>query len=84
MSRKVHLYALTTCGHCKNTKALLADLGIDYTCLNVDETQGEERKAAVAEVKKYNPELSFPTLVIDDDKVIVGFKKAEIEEALKE
>jgi glutaredoxin-like protein NrdH len=83
MAHQVKLYALTTCGHCRNTKALLADLGVTYDVVDVDKTQGEERTAMIEEVKKYNPACTFPTLIIDD-KVIVGFRKDEIEEALKE
>ncbi|MBW1713291.1 MAG: glutaredoxin family protein [Deltaproteobacteria bacterium] len=83
MAHKVHLYALSTCSHCKNTKAFLNDAGIDYTFVDVDLTQGDERRALIEEVKKYNSGLSFPTVVIDDEKVIVGFKKAGLEEALK-
>lgn len=80
---KVHVFALTTCSHCKNAKAYLADEGVEYTFLDVDKTTGDERKKVVEEVKKYNPELSFPTIIINDDVVIVGFKKKELEKALK-
>ncbi len=83
MSHKVHIFTLTTCSHCKNTKEYLNECGIEYTYVDVDKTQGEERKAVLEEVKKFNPDLSFPTIIIDEDKVIVGFKKAELEEALK-
>ena len=82
MSHKVHIFTLTTCSHCKNTKEFLNDSGIEFTFVDVDKTQGEERKATLEEVKKHNPDLSFPTIIIDDEKVIVGFKKAELEEAL--
>ena len=34
-------------------------------------------------IRKINPALSFPTIVIDD-KVIVGFRREEIETALRE
>ncbi len=83
MSHKVHIFTLTTCSHCKNTKAYLSDNGFEYTFVDVDKTSGEERKAVLEEVKKYNPDLSFPTIVIDDEKIIVGFKKDDLEEALK-
>ena len=33
-------------------------------------------------VKKWNPQVSFPTIVINDDKTIVGFKEDEIKEAI--
>jgi len=47
----------------------------------VDTLQGEERQAMIEEVKRYNPNCTFPTILIGD-KVIVGFRKDEIEEAL--
>lgn len=77
----VKLFALTTCGHCKSTKKLLDDNDISYACLNVDQTEGDEREAAIAEVKQYNPQCSFPTLVIGE-KVIVGFRENEIKQIL--
>ena len=83
MSHKVHIFTLTTCSHCKNTKAFLNDSGIEFTYVDVDQTTGQDRKDVLEEVKKYNADLSFPTIIIDDEKVIVGFKKDELEEALK-
>ncbi len=77
----VKLFALTTCSHCKNTKKLLDENNVQYECLNVDQTQGAERDAAIEEVKKYNPQCSFPTLVIGD-KVIVGYRENEIKQIL--
>ena len=41
--------------------------------------QGEEVRQ---EVMKMNPKCSFPTIVINDETCIVGFKKDEILEAL--
>ena len=52
-----------------------------YECVDVDKLEGEERKAMIEEVKKVNPSCSFPTLIIGD-KIIVGFRKDEIREAL--
>lgn len=77
----VMLYALTTCSHCKSTKKLLDENHIQYDCMEVDLTQGDEREAAVEQVKKYNPSCTFPTLVVGE-KVIVGFRENEIKEAL--
>jgi len=80
-SLPVKLFALTTCSHCRNTKKLLAELGVDYECVDVDLTQGAERESTLEEVRKYNPNCSFPTLVIGD-KVIVGYREQQIKEAL--
>jgi len=43
--------------------------------------EGDERKAIIEDVKKFNPRCSFPTIIIGE-KVIVGYKETEIKEAL--
>jgi glutaredoxin len=52
-----------------------------FDAIDVDMLQGEERTAIIEEVKKVNPNCSFPTILIGD-QVIVGFKENEIKEAL--
>ncbi|PNX46050.1 MAG: NrdH-redoxin [Thermoplasmata archaeon M8B2D] len=78
---KIMLYALSTCGWCRKTKELLNELGVEYEYIYVDLLEDEDGDTAMEEVKKWNPRLSFPTLVIDD-KCIVGFKEDEIREVL--
>ncbi|MFH1977471.1 MAG: glutaredoxin family protein [Pseudomonadota bacterium] len=77
----VKVFSLSTCGHCKSTKKLLNDCTVEYDFVDVDLLQGEERAAILEEVKKFNPNCSFPTVIIGD-KVIVGYKEKEIKEAL--
>jgi glutaredoxin-like protein NrdH len=80
---KIVLYALSTCPWCNKTKKLLNDLGVDYYYANVD-LLGEEEKAKVMNtVEKWNPSCSFPTMVINDSKCIIGFQEDEIRKALK-
>ncbi len=75
---KVMLYALSTCGWCKKTKALLNELGIAYDYIDVDLLKGNEQTAVVREIKKHNPDNNFPTMVINDIKCIIGFKEDDI------
>jgi glutaredoxin-like protein NrdH len=79
----IKIYALSTCPWCKKTKKLLDDLGVDYYFEDVDLLTADERKNIMAIVKKWNPSNSFPTIVIDDSKCIVGFKEDEIKKYLK-
>jgi glutaredoxin-like protein NrdH len=82
MSEKpIKMYSLSTCSHCKSTKKLLNDCTVMYEFIDVDLLEGEERRAILEDVKKFNPKCSFPTIIIGD-KVIVGFKEKEIKEAL--
>ena len=80
---KLMLYALSTCIWCKKTKQLLTDLGVEYDYTFVDLLQGAEKDDTMKIVEKWNPECSFPTLVVNDSQCIVGFKEKEIKEALK-
>ncbi len=78
---KVFLYALSTCGHCRNTKKFLDEHGVQYDFVDVDLLSKAELAKTLDEVRKVNPQRSFPTVVIGD-KVIVGFRESEILEAL--
>jgi glutaredoxin len=80
---EVMLYALSTCGWCKRTKRLLNDLGVEYDYIDVDLLRGEERQQTREEVARWNPMCSFPTIVIDNNKCIAGFKEDEIREAVE-
>jgi len=77
----VQIFTLSTCGHCKSTKKFLEGLSVDFDCIDVDLLDRDERKEILENIKKLNPRLSFPTILIGD-KVIVGYKENEIKEAL--
>ena len=81
MGKKVKIYTLSTCSHCKATKKFLDECEVKYEFEDVDLLKGEERKAILEDVKKWNPNCTFPTIIIGD-KVIVGHKETEIKEAL--
>jgi glutaredoxin-like protein NrdH len=81
MPQKVKMFTLSTCSHCKAAKKFMADNGISVDCTDVDLLEGEEREAIIQEVIKYNPNRSFPTIIIGD-KIIVGFQESAIREAL--
>ena len=78
---KVTIYSLSTCSHCKSTKKLLSECTVKYDFVDVDLLEGDERKAILEDVKKFNPRCSFPTIIIGET-VVVGFKEKEIKEAL--
>lgn len=77
----VQVYSLSTCSHCKSVKKLLSDCTVHYDFVDVDLLEGEERKAILADVKKFNPRCSFPTIIIGKT-VVVGYKEKEIKNAL--
>lgn len=78
---QIKLYALSTCSHCARTKRFFKENGIDPETIDVDLLTGEERERIMNEVRKLNPDCSFPTICIDDD-VIVGFNEDKLRKAL--
>jgi glutaredoxin len=79
---KILLYAISTCGWCKKTKKLLDGFGVAYSYIDVDLVGKEEKKKIDEEVQKWNPQRNYPTMIINDEKSIIGFKEEEIKEAL--
>lgn len=78
----VMLYALSTCVWCKKTKALLEDMKVEFHYMDVDLLDKEERATVMDELRKWNPACSFPSLVIDNNRCIVGYDEQKIRETL--
>lgn len=81
MPQKVKLFTLSTCSHCKAAKKFLNDNGIKFDFVDVDQFQGAEREKILEDVIQYNPQRSFPTIIIGD-RIIIGFKEDDIRKAL--
>jgi glutaredoxin-like protein NrdH len=71
------LFALSTCPHCRNARNFLDNNGVAYRFVYLDQLKGDEQKDALSVTEKHNPRKSFPTLVIDDDEVLVGFTESD-------
>ena len=78
----ISLYTLSTCGWCRKTKDLLSDLGVAYRYIDVDLLQGEARSQAIEELSRWNPSRSFPTIVVNGERCIVGFREDQLREAV--
>jgi glutaredoxin len=78
----IKLYTLSTCSHCMRTKRFFKDNDIETEFVDVDLLSGAERERVMDEVRKLNPDCSFPTICINDT-VIVGFNEEKLKKALK-
>lgn len=76
------LFALSTCPHCRHAREFLEANDIKYRFVYVDKLEGDERADVVKKTEKYNPRRSFPTLVIDDGDVLIGFTESDWREKL--
>jgi len=79
----VVLYALSTCVWCRKTRRLLNNLGVDYYFVYVDLLKDEEKEDVERAVMRVNPRLSFPTVIINETEVIVGYDEDEIKRKLE-
>ena len=75
---KVLLFTLSTCIWCRKTKRLLEELKVAYDYIDMDLLEENEQQEADRVLERWNPRLSYPTLVIDDEEVILGFKEDQI------
>jgi hypothetical protein len=55
---------------------------VAFDFIYVDLIQGQEREDVLAEVRRWNPSASFPTLVVDDSQCVVGAQQEKIRQVL--
>ncbi len=79
---KVVLYALSTCAWCKMTKQFLKDNDIEYEYVDVDLCEEEDKQRIREHIQSKGGPLSYPTIIIDDNMLITGFRTDKIREAL--
>lgn len=81
--KKVLIYSLSTCGHCRDTINFVAQKGVEFSFIDIDLLEKSQRKEVLEELKRINPECTFPTTVIQG-KTVVGYDESELEEALRQ
>lgn len=77
----VKVYALSTCPYCRMTRKYLDENNVQYDVTEVDLLEGDEKAAAIDEVRNLSGGTSFPVVIVDDE-IIVGFNKKRIMELL--
>jgi glutaredoxin-like protein NrdH len=75
--KRIRVYSLSTCPSCRLVKEFLDRNNAEYECIEIDKLDSGEQWLASKEVKIFNPQNTYPTIVIED--IIVGFD----EDALK-
>jgi glutaredoxin-like protein NrdH len=80
---KVMVYTLSTCVWCKMTKQFLKDKDIEYEYVDVDLCTEQEKEKIRSDIQSKGGALSYPTTIIDDKKLVMGFRKDLLKEALE-
>jgi glutaredoxin-like protein NrdH len=79
---KVVLYALSTCAWCKMTKQFLKDNDVEFEYVNVDLCEEDDKQKIRQHIQSKGGPLSYPTIIVDDNMLITGFRKDKLKEAL--
>jgi glutaredoxin-like protein NrdH len=80
---KVFLYTLSTCVWCKMTKQFLKDNDVGFEYVDVDLSTEEEKDKIRKEIQAKGGNLNYPTAIIDEKKVITGFRKDLLKKELE-
>ena len=67
---------------CRKARNFLEEQGVRFDFTYVDLIHGQERTDVKEKVRQWNPAVSFPTIVIDNEQSVVGFKPDKLKEAL--
>jgi glutaredoxin-like protein NrdH len=79
---KVVVYALSTCAWCRMTKQFLKDNDVEYEYIDVDLCQEEDKQKIREHIQSKGGPLSYPTIIVDDNMLITGFRTDKLREAL--
>jgi glutaredoxin-like protein NrdH len=79
---QVFVYALSTCVWCKLTKQFLNDNNIEYEFVDVDLADEKDKEKIHETIQSKGGMLTYPTIVVDDNIVINGFRKDKLTEVL--
>mgnify|MGYP006270133573 CR=1 FL=1 len=80
---KVLIYALSTRAWCKKTKNFLKDNNVEYEYVDVDLCDDEDHEKIRNDILRRGGPISYPTIIVDDRKLITGYSESEIKEAIE-
>ncbi|MFH1217241.1 MAG: glutaredoxin family protein [Pseudomonadota bacterium] len=79
--KTIRLITLSTCFFCNRVKKMLDEAGFKYESTDIDMLPEDEREKKMTEIRKHNPQESFPIVIIGD-RAFVGFQEENIKKEL--
>jgi glutaredoxin len=74
----IMLYTLSTCPWCQKVKQMLSESGFEYYYEDVDLLTGNAKHDVMSDVERWNPKRSFPTVVVDNSRCIIGYQESAL------
>ena len=78
---EIKLLTLSTCFFCSTLKRKLKEAGYQYSYTDLDLLPEPDRDQQMDEIRRFNPEESFPIVIIDN-VAIVGYQEERIKKEL--
>lgn len=70
----ITVYALTTCGFCRRALSFLKEKNVSFRYLYIDELDPDIKAELKNDLReKYQRNLVFPFLVVDEKEAVTGF-----------
>jgi glutaredoxin len=80
----ITVYALSTCIWCRKSRKLLEELGIEHDVVEVDLVNDlDDKNEVMQNIMKWNPDCSYPTIVLNNKECIVGFDEEKLRGLVK-
>ncbi len=74
----IKVYALSTCAFCKKALKFLRENSISFSYVYIDEFDFDKKSRIKNGLReKYKKDIGFPFLVLDGEKIIIGFTEAD-------
>jgi len=81
---KLTLLSLSTCGYCHSARQYLEDRELSFRYLELDMIPPEDKEELKKEFQTaFGRRVSFPTLVINEDRFLTGFIKIHWDEEIE-
>ena len=82
-SENLTLFSLSTCGFCTSARKYLVGRGLSFRYLDLDSLSPDKKSEIISEFRnKFGRRPSFPSLVIEGERFLVGFIKDHWDEEL--
>ena len=79
-TRNIKLYTLSTCPMCKWLKSKLTEMDMEFETIDVDLLTSGEQWVVTKEVKKHNPDGTYPTMIVEE--VVLDFSETNLKKTL--
>jgi glutaredoxin len=79
----VLMYALSTCIWCKRAKKFLSNHQVEYSYIDIDLLNQQDRQIIERDIMNRGGQLLFPTIIIDDHIILINPREDELKQVLE-